>query len=86
MTTSELLKKLHKLTENVERADKKQIKQLRKTLRKLKSKQSELKAKLEDTTGEHEARKIKQEIEVLKLQRTKGVRIYKELKRDREQS
>jgi predicted nucleic acid-binding Zn-ribbon protein len=86
MTTTELLKKLHKLTENVERADKKQIKQLRKTLRKLKSKQSKLKEKLEDTTGEHEARKIKQEIEVLKLQRTKGVRIYKELKRAREQS
>ena len=86
MTTSELLKKLHALTENVERADKKQIKQLRKTLRKLKSKQSKLKEQLEDAAGEHEARKIKQEIEVLKLQRTKGVRIYKELKRAREQS
>lgn len=86
MTSSELLKKLHKLTENVESADKKQIKQLRKTLRKLKSKQGELKGKLENTAGEHEARKLKQEIEVLKLQRTKGVRIYKELKRARKEA
>ena len=62
------------------------LKKLRKTLRKLKSKQNKLKEQLEGTTSEHEVRKIKQEIEVLKLQRTKGVRIYKELKRAQEQS
>lgn len=86
MTTPELLKKLHKLTENVDQADNKQIKKLRKVLRKLKTKQQKLQEQLADAKGEHESRKIKQEIEVLKLQRTKGVRIYKELKRPRENS
>ena len=38
-------------------------------------------ASLEGVEGKHERRKIEQEIEVLKLQRNKGVKVYKGLKK-----
>jgi predicted nucleic acid-binding Zn-ribbon protein len=77
MTTPELLKKLRKLTADVGSADKKHIKKLRKVLHKLKSKQHKLQEELEASTNERDARKLGQEIEVLKLQREKGVVAYK---------
>lgn len=86
MTTPELLNKLHKITKTADRDDKKKIKQLRKVLDKLKKKQRKLEEQLKDVKGKHDTRKKQQEIEVLKLQRTKGVRIYKELKGARKPS
>ena len=54
----------------------------RKTVaKKLKKKKSLLKAELEITESESRKRKIKQDIEVIDLQRSKGVAVYKELKR-----
>jgi phage shock protein A len=80
MTNEKLFEKLSALLESEVDADKKHIKKLRKVLQKLKKKQKELHAKLEQIDEEHERRKIKQDIEVLKLQRKKGVKVYKELK------
>jgi hypothetical protein len=81
MTNEKLYEKLGTLLETRESADKKHIKKLRKVLRKLKKNQKELHASLADVKGEHERRKIEQEIEVLTLQRKKGVEVYKELKK-----
>ena len=80
MTNEKLLRKLGGLLETNEDSDTKHIKKLRKVLHKLKKRQKELGTKLEQAKGEHERRKISQEIEVLKLQRKKGVVAYKSLK------
>ena len=80
MTNDKLFEKLGALLEIEDDADKKHIKKLRKVLQKLKKSQKELGASLDLIDDEHERRKIKQDIEVLKLQRKKGVRVYKELK------
>jgi len=80
MTNKKLFEKLGSLLEIGEDADRKHIKKLRKVLRKLKKNQKELQTSLDTVTDEHECRKIRQEIEVLKLQRRKGVKVYKGLK------
>ena len=80
MTNARLFEKLGKLLDIGADADKKHIKKLRKVLQKLKKNQKELVASLDHVKGEHERRKITQDIEVLKLQRKKGVKVYKELK------
>ena len=80
MTNAKLFEKLGKLLDIGADADKKHIKKLRKVLQKLKKNQKELVASLDQVKGEHERRKITQDIEVLKLQRKKGVKVYKELK------
>ena len=80
MTNAKLFEKLGTLLELGDDADKKHIKKLRKVLQKLKKRQKELVASLQGAEGKHERRKIEQEIEVLKLQRNKGVKVYKRLK------
>ncbi len=84
MKSKKLLEKLNQLTGLGEDADKKEIKKLRKVLRALKDKQDHLKEKLEDAEGEHERRKIQQQLEVIKRQREKGVDLYRALKAKRE--
>lgn len=86
MKNEKLLDKLGGLLESSEKADAKHIKKLRKVLQKLKKRQQELAAKLENTEGEHDRRRINQEIEVLKLQRKKGAVVYKTLKKGTEKS
>lgn len=83
MTNEKLYKRLGKLLDRSDAADKKQIKKLREVLKKLKKRQKELEARLEHTKGTHEQRKLKRDIEVLTLQRKKGVKVYKDLKRAR---
>jgi hypothetical protein len=80
MTNDKLFEKLGALLEIEDDADKKHIKKLRKVLQQLKKSQKALHASLDQVDDEHERRKIKQDIEVLKLQRKKGVKVYKELK------
>lgn len=80
MTNDKLFEKLGTLLETEDDAGQKHIKKLRKVLQKLKKNQKSLHASLDQIDDEHERRKIKQDIEVLKLQRKKGVKVYKELK------
>jgi hypothetical protein len=80
MTNAKLFEKLAALLEIEDDANKKHIKKLRKVLQKLKKRQKELQAGLEEIDGEHERSKIEKDIEVLKLQRKKGVKVYKKLK------
>jgi len=49
-------------------------------LRVLKNKQRELEARLEQTEGAHARQRLKQKIQVLRVQRLKGHRRYKEMK------
>ncbi len=83
MVTAKLFEKLSKLIEPPAAADKKHIQELHAVLHKLKKKQKRLQEELLVAEGEHQQRKIKQEIEVIKRQRHKGVDVYKELKRVR---
>jgi len=86
MVTAKLFDRLSKLIESRADADKKHIKELHVVLRKLKKKQKLLKEELAAADGEHQQRKIKQEIEVINRQRRKGVEVYKELKRARDEA
>ena len=81
MTNATLYEKPGKLPNVGTDADKKHIKTLRKVLQKLKKNQKQLVASLQQAEGKHQRRKIKQDIEVIKVQRKKGVKVYKELKR-----
>ena len=83
MGTPKLLDKLNKLMGLDDKASKKEIKKLRKVLGDLKKKQVKLTEKLENAEGEHERRKLKQQIEVITRQRQKGVELYQSLKQAR---
>lgn len=86
MTNNKLLDKLKTLTKNTKATDKEHIKKLRKVLDKLKKRQLKLKADRKDTKGSKDRQKIEQEIEVLQLQRQKGVKVYKRLKKKRDEN
>jgi hypothetical protein len=86
MRTAALFEKLNKLLESRAEADKKHITKLHEVLKKLKKKQKLLKVELLEVEDEQQRRKIKQDIEVINLQRRKGVEVYKELKRAREEA
>ena len=83
MTNSKLLDKLKALTKNAENADKEHIKKLHKVLKKLKKRQHQLADGLKDIDNDHDREKFEQEINVLRLQRQKGVEVYKQLKKAR---
>ena len=83
MTNSKLLDKLKALTKNAENADKEHIKKLHKVLKKLKKRQHQLADGLKDIDNDHDREKFEQEINVLRLQRQKGVGVYKQLKKKR---
>lgn len=83
MTNAKLIAKLRMLLEDAKNTDKKRIKQLRKVLGKLKDRQHALRDSLEEIENLHERSRIEQEIAVITVQRSKGVEIYKQLKKAR---
>jgi hypothetical protein len=83
MTNSKLLDKLKALTKNADKADKEHIKKLHKVLKKLKKQQHKLAESLKEVDSDSGRQKIEQEINVLQLQRQKGVEVYKQLKKER---
>jgi hypothetical protein len=83
MTNSKLLDKLKALTKNADNANKEHIRKLHKVLKKLKKRQQTLAESLKNADNGHDRQKIEQEIKVLRLQRQKGVEVYKQLKRER---
>lgn len=82
MTNAKLFAKLRSLMARADSADKKHIKKLRKVLHKLKERQRELEADLEDSKPDKRAR-ISQEIELIRLQRGKGAEVYRAIKAQR---
>jgi hypothetical protein len=83
MTNSKLLDKLKALTKNADNADKEHIKKLHKVLKKLKKRQQKLAEDLKEVDNDSGRQNIEQEINVLRLQRQKGVEVYKQLKKER---
>jgi hypothetical protein len=83
MTNSKLLDKLKALTKNADNANKEHIRKLHKVLKKLKKRQQTLAESLNDVHNDHDRQKVEQEIKVLRLQRQKGVEVYKQLKKER---
>ena len=83
MKNAKLIEKLRKLIKNRNNIDEEHIEKLRKVLRKLKKRQHKLADERQEAQNDHDRQKIDQEIEVLKLQRKKGVEIYKQLKKER---
>lgn len=83
MKRKKLLEKLNTLLGMGDSAEKEHIKKLRKVLKALKEKQATLQVKLENASGDHERRKIEQQIEVIRRQREKGVEVYKTMKEAR---
>ena len=81
MTNTQLFEKLGSLLDKSEDADKRHVKKLRKVLRQLKKNQKALESSLEGIDARHERRKIAQDIEVLEMQRKKGIKVYKSLKK-----
>ena len=84
MTNAKLIAKLRMLLEDAQNTDKKRIKKLRKVLGKLKKQQYALRDSLAEIKSPHERSRIEQEIEVITVQRSKGVEIYKQLKNARD--
>lgn len=82
MKNAKLLEKLRNLINNANNVDEEYIKRLRKVLRKLKKRQQKLVDERQNAENDHDRQKIDQEIEVLQLQRKKGVEEYKRLKKE----
>ena len=78
MKTKKLIARIRKLLRRPPEETK--LKKLRKTIRALKEKQKELEERLKHTSGKHARERIEQKIDVLRSQRHKGVRVYRELK------
>ena len=78
MKTKNLLLKLQELMKRP--AEETPVEKLYKTVMALKKKQKKLEKKLKRTEGKHARRRLKQKIEVLRVQRRKGVELYKKLK------
>ncbi len=83
MNNAKLFAKLRSLMEKADNADKKHIKKLRKTLHQLKDRQHELEENLEQVSSPDKRAKIRQEIDVIRLQRGKGAQVYKQIKAER---
>lgn len=84
MKRKKLLEKLSNLLKAGDQADNDQVSKLRSVLKALKEKQSGLQDKLEDAHGDHERRKIRNQIEVIKRQREKGAEVYRSIKEARQ--
>jgi hypothetical protein len=78
VTTKNLLSRIKALLKAP--PDKTELSDLKKTIKRLKAKQKELEAKLEKTSGKQSRRHLKQKIDVLRAQRRKGAKLYRELK------
>lgn len=78
------LDKLSRLLGQADDFDREQVKKLRKVLKALKSDQKKLQVKLAEAEGEHERRKLGHKLEVIRLQREKGVEVYRTLKASRD--
>ena len=83
MKNSKLLDKLKTLSKTADSANREHIKQLHKVLKKLKKRQKKLTESLSDVDNARDREKVEREINVLRLQREKGVELYKQLKSER---
>ncbi len=82
MKTTRLIEKFQKLVSKS--PEETPIKKLHKTVKALKNKQKELEMRLKRTEDKHVRQRLKQKIDVLRVQRRKGIDLYKTLKAERD--
>ena len=80
MNKRKLLQKLQNLMDRSSDARDKDLKKLHKVVKELKHKQKSLKYRLEETSDPLERARLQKDIEVIELQRRKGVAVYRQLK------
>lgn len=81
MKSSKLIDQIQKLLQrSPEKAKKKKLCQ---TIKALGKKQKELEKKLKRTEGKRDRQRLKQKIEVLRVQRRKGLEFYRQIKATR---
>jgi hypothetical protein len=78
MTTSKLLDRIKGMLKASPKKTKRS--ELCATIKKLKKKQKELEAKLDEASSKQDRRRLKQKIDVLRAQRQKGNKLYRKLK------
>ena len=84
MKASKLLEKLKDYLSAERRAQLAKYDSIKRVLKKLKKKENALKAKLKNEHDEKAHKRLKKEMDVLSVQRKKGVSTLKELKKARE--
>ena len=80
MKTSKLLKKAEELFSAKKSKQRKKIASLKETLAALKKKKHKLNAKMKNVESDHDRENIEKELEVVRAQRHKGLKILKGLK------
>jgi hypothetical protein len=80
MKSRELLKKLQSLLNADQREQLERRDALKKLLKKLRKRRDALKKDLENAESRSERKRIRKELEILKVQRRKGVTLLRELK------
>jgi hypothetical protein len=80
MKTSKLLKKAEELFSAKKSKQRKKVASLKETLAALKKKKHHLNAKMKSVKSDHDRQNIRKELEVVRAQRHKGLKILKDLK------
>lgn len=81
MKTSKLLKRTEEFLSAEKKKQRDQVDSIKVILKKLKKKQQSLKNKLEKEKNEGDRRQLKKEIDTLFVQRKKGIKVLKKLKK-----
>ena len=81
MKTPKLIRKAKEYLNPEKAKEKHQVKSIKELLKKLKKKQQSLKDKLDKENDRKEKRRIETEINILKAQRSKGLKLLKKIKK-----
>ncbi len=81
MKTSKLVDRIRRLLKKSPKETK--LSKLYDTVKALKRKQKDLEHKLKSTDGKRERQRLKHKIDVLRVQRKKGARLYRDIKAQR---
>ncbi|MCB1789104.1 MAG: hypothetical protein KDJ27_05995 [Gammaproteobacteria bacterium] len=84
MKTEKLIHRIQKLLQRAPEETK--LKKLHKTIKALRNKQKDLEQKLKRTQGKHARQRLQQKIDVLYVQRRKGIEVYRQLKAERREA
>lgn len=82
MKTTKLIQRIQKLLNRSPEETK--LKNLRKTIKQLRNKQRDLEKKLKHSHGKYQRRRLQQKIDLLYLQRGKGLEVYRRIKAERQ--
>ena len=84
MKTKKLLKKLKEILSAERKAQRNKYDSLKKVLKSLRTEKRRLKAELASTSDEQEKREIESSLVIVSEQRKKGLKVLKELKKEKD--